>query len=206
MFKPECKDHPDAPHGFMRNESNNAGRYVCECEYWSPIDHMDDKDYEVGTLEDCEAFDRKRNMKYNLTVEEDPETGELVLPFTDEIIDELGWKVGDTIDWKDNHDGSFTLSKVDKVWVMVDTVFTYRMRYCVQAPATNPEYALDDVSMETAKEFSQLPIGEQIVSHRVVSEEEALAICDVDNDYCKEWTADHKIKTFFTKEGEKVEL
>jgi hypothetical protein len=121
-------------------------------------------------------------------------------------MEQVGWKIGDTIDWKNNHDGSFTLSKVDKVWVMVDTIFTYRMRYCVQAPATNPEYALDDVTMETAKEFSQLPIGEQIVSHRVVSEEEALAICDVDNDYCKEWTAEHKIKTFFTKEGEKVEL
>jgi hypothetical protein len=121
-------------------------------------------------------------------------------------MEQVGWKIGDTIDWKDNHNGSFTLSKVDKVWVMVDTVLTYRMRYCVQAPATNPEYALDDVSMETAKEFSQLPIGEHIVSHRVVTEAEAIAMCDVDNDYCKEWTSEKKIEVFFTKEGEKVQL
>jgi hypothetical protein len=31
-----CKDHPDAPHGFMRDASHSAGRYVCECESWEP--------------------------------------------------------------------------------------------------------------------------------------------------------------------------
>lgn len=29
-----CKTHPDAPHGFLRNASHNADRYVCECEHW----------------------------------------------------------------------------------------------------------------------------------------------------------------------------
>ena len=29
-----CKPHPDAPHGFLRNASHNADRYVCECEHW----------------------------------------------------------------------------------------------------------------------------------------------------------------------------
>jgi hypothetical protein len=90
----------------------------------------------------------------------------------------------------------------DKVWVMVECIQSYRMRYCVEAPATNPEYALDDVTMHTPKEFSQLPLSEQIVSHRVISQEEALKICDVDNDYCSGWTDEQKIKAFFTKEGE----
>lgn len=90
----------------------------------------------------------------------------------------------------------------DKVWVMVDTISTFRMRYVIEAPASNPEYALDDVTMETAKEFSQEWLGEQIVSHRVVSEEEALAVCDVDNSYLKSWTKEDKIKNLFTKEGE----
>ena len=31
-----CKEHPDAPHGFNRNASHAAGRYVCECEHWEP--------------------------------------------------------------------------------------------------------------------------------------------------------------------------
>ena len=32
----QCSDHPDAPHGFDRNASHNAERYVCECEGWEP--------------------------------------------------------------------------------------------------------------------------------------------------------------------------
>ena len=133
----------------------------------------------IAELEDT----HERTDSYTVKLEEDEKTGDLLLPFTPEILDEVGWKIGDNVNWKDNDDGSFTLSKVDNVWVMVDTVLTYRMRYCVQTPATNPEYALDDVTTETAKEFSQLSIGEQIVSHRIVSEEEAITMCDVDNDY-----------------------
>lgn len=90
----------------------------------------------------------------------------------------------------------------DKVWVMVDTVLTYRMRYCIEAPAENPEYALDDVTMETAKEFSQLYLGEQIASYRVVSEEDALTQFDVDNNYLAAWTNEDKIRVGFTREGE----
>jgi hypothetical protein len=90
----------------------------------------------------------------------------------------------------------------DKVWVLVDCISTFRMRYMVEAPASNPEYALDDVTMQTAKEFSQEHIGEQIISHRVMTTEEALVQCDLDNDYCSDWTDAQKMKAFFTKEGE----
>jgi len=31
-----CSRHPDAPHGFGRNGSHSAGRYVCQCEGWTP--------------------------------------------------------------------------------------------------------------------------------------------------------------------------
>jgi hypothetical protein len=72
----------------------------------------------------------------------------------------------------------------------------------VQAPADHPEYALDDVTMQTAKEFSQLDIGETIVSHRVISHDDALKLCDEDNNYTNGWTEEHKVKSFFTKEGE----
>ena len=33
-----CSDHPDAPHGFVRNASHMAGHYVCECSGWTPPD------------------------------------------------------------------------------------------------------------------------------------------------------------------------
>lgn len=94
----------------------------------------------------------------------------------------------------------------DKVWVMVEAISQFRMRYMVEAPADHPEYALDDVTMQTAKEFSQEWLGETIVSHRVMSSTaEALVQCDLDNDYCSSWDDEQKIKVFFTKEGEKVE-
>ena len=41
-----CNTHPDAPHGFNRNASHNAGRYVCDCEGWTP-EPMNGADHEV---------------------------------------------------------------------------------------------------------------------------------------------------------------
>ena len=38
---PPCNPHPDAPHGFGRNASHNAGRYVCDCEGWVPDSKTD---------------------------------------------------------------------------------------------------------------------------------------------------------------------
>ena len=88
---------------------------------------------------------------------------------------------------------------------MVEAVSTFRMRYLVETPEDHPEYALDTVTMNEAKEFSQEHLGEQIVSHRVVSMDEALKICDVDNYYCIKWNDEQKVNAFFTKDGEKVE-
>ena len=33
---PTCKHSPYAPHGYNRQASHNAGRYVCDCEGWQP--------------------------------------------------------------------------------------------------------------------------------------------------------------------------
>ena len=77
-------------------------------------------------------------------------------------------------------------------YVMVDTVSMFRMRYVVEVPdnvgeeiyfkdgtrsfpCTPEEYASDTVVCEEAKEFSQYHIGENIVSTREVTLEEAVA-------------------------------
>jgi hypothetical protein len=145
---------------------------------------------------------------WTVSLDEDPETGELILPFSDEMLEGLGWTEGDTLVWTDRGDGSWSLSKKqeEKEWVMVETVQQFRHRYMVEVPVGKAEWALDTVVMEDAKEFSQLHLGETIVSHRVVTQEEALAICDIDNDYVKSWTDELKMKSFFTKDGEKVEI
>jgi len=53
-------------------------------------------------------------MKTNwtITVEEDPETGECILPFPEDFLEQAGWKEGDTLNWEDNGDGSWSLTKV----------------------------------------------------------------------------------------------
>lgn len=54
------------------------------------------------------------NKSWTITVEEDPETGDMVLPFTDEILEAVGWKIGDVIKWEVNDNGSWTLRKKDE--------------------------------------------------------------------------------------------
>ena len=51
------------------------------------------------------------NKRWTVTLEEDPETKELILPFTDEMLKGLGWKEGDTLTWSDLGDGSWSLAK-----------------------------------------------------------------------------------------------
>ena len=46
-----------------------------------------------------------------LEVKEDPDSGDCVIEFNDEILEAAGWKFGDVIIWKDNGDGSWTLTK-----------------------------------------------------------------------------------------------
>lgn len=51
------------------------------------------------------------SKSWTLAIEQDPETGDLILPFTQEILDELQWKEGDVLEWIDNKDGSWSLEK-----------------------------------------------------------------------------------------------
>ena len=88
---------------------------------------------------------------------------------------------------------------MEKEWVLVETVSMFRMRYMVEVPKGKSEYALDTVTCQEAVEFSQKHIDEVIVSHRTVTEEEALAVFDIDNNYLTTWDKERKIETHFTK-------
>lgn len=41
----------------------------------------------------------------------DDGSGDLVLPLSDEFMAEAGWSIGDTVEWIDNNDGTWTLRK-----------------------------------------------------------------------------------------------
>jgi len=51
---------------------------------------------------------------WTLEVQVDPETGEQILEFPDDLMESAGWKEGDVLQWIDNKDGSWTLRKKDE--------------------------------------------------------------------------------------------
>ncbi len=52
------------------------------------------------------------NMKsWTLQIEEDPETGDGILTFPPDLLEEAGWKEGDILEWIDKGDGSWQLLK-----------------------------------------------------------------------------------------------
>lgn len=50
-----------------------------------------------------------------LDVVEDPLTGDLLLQLTDELCNELGWNVGDTLVWEELPNNSWSVRKKDNV-------------------------------------------------------------------------------------------
>lgn len=82
--------------------------------------------------------------------------------------------------------------------ILVETVSMFRMRYVVEVPRGKSEYALDTVTMQEATLFSQKHLDETIVSHRPISLNDALLLCNNENDYAVDWTDTKKIETFFT--------
>ena len=124
-----------------------------------------------------------------------------VTPFSCEQTDDTPFVFPVSSPWIDDEqeEASDHITKNDTVLVMVECVSQFRQRYVIEVDAEYPEYALDDVAMERYKEFSQVHLGEVIVSHRVVSVDEVLAICDEDNAYVKSWSDEKKLQVFVTE-------
>jgi hypothetical protein len=73
---PPCKTHPDAPHGFDRNASHSADRYVCECEGWEPVDNVYMSEERVHKTEESihepVCFLRETSWSYEIAPWDDP--------------------------------------------------------------------------------------------------------------------------------------
>ena len=53
---------------------------------------------------------------WTLNVEEaDDGSGDAILTFPPDLLEQAGWKEGDTIKWVDQKDGSWQLKKVDTI-------------------------------------------------------------------------------------------
>ena len=56
--------------------------------------------------------DIKPAMRYTAILEEDPDTGDLMMPLPEDLLKDLGWDIGDTLTWNvDEATGRITLTK-----------------------------------------------------------------------------------------------
>lgn len=128
-------------------------------------------------------------------------SGNLILPLGDEVMKEVGWEIGDTIEWSDNGDGSWTMSKKVKTkLVLVDTVSSFRLRYVVEIPEdASEEIAHDFVLNGDPKELSQVHTKEEVVGSRVVTDKQYLKVFDSDNEYLSSWPDEMKLDKFINR-------
>ena len=56
----------------------------------------------------------EEKKSWTVIIEEDPETGDAILPLPQEMLDEVGWKSGDNLNWIDRGDGSWEIRKVEE--------------------------------------------------------------------------------------------
>jgi hypothetical protein len=132
-------------------------------------------------------------MKWTLPIQEN-ENGEMYIELNDEIMSQTGLDVGDTLSWKDNKDGSFSLTKAEGDLYIVESISMFRIRHVVRAK--NAEHAMDEVVCDDGdlKEFSQKHIDHNIIDARKITREEFLTLFDQDNAYLSSWTEDKKLE------------
>lgn len=54
--------------------------------------------------------EQKSETTWIIDLEEDPETGDLIMPLPDALLEAQGWRIGDTLVW-DFQNGAATLTK-----------------------------------------------------------------------------------------------
>ena len=52
--------------------------------------------------------------RYEVITQEDPETGDLLMPIPPQLLKELGWKEGDEIEFGTDDSGNYILKRVEK--------------------------------------------------------------------------------------------
>lgn len=54
------------------------------------------------------------NVRYEVITQEDPESGDIIVPIPPHLLKEMNWKEGDELDIQVGEDGRITLTKVNK--------------------------------------------------------------------------------------------
>ena len=54
----------------------------------------------------------KENIRYEVITQEDPETGDMIIPLPPQLFRQLGWKEGDNIDFQIDDKGKVIIKKL----------------------------------------------------------------------------------------------
>ena len=54
------------------------------------------------------------DAKWTVNIEEDPDTGDLLLPFPEDMLESMGWQEGDTLSWNIDENNNISLTKASK--------------------------------------------------------------------------------------------
>ena len=134
---------------------------------------------------------------FSLTVQQDPDTGDLFVRLPPELLATMDWREGDRLEYVVREGECLELinhckaerdrlvqneqpEQPDMPLFIVETVLSHRMRYAVRARSA--EHAMDIITMEEANEFDQNFLGEQIFSTRQVSIDEFLNSAELPTD------------------------
>jgi len=52
------------------------------------------------------------HVRYEVIAQEDPDTGDLLLPIPPKLLESMAWKEGDTIDFAIDENGRYILKKI----------------------------------------------------------------------------------------------
>ena len=61
-----------------------------------------------------ESYKKIRDNQWILTVQENGKDRELYVQFPESVINQMGWSEGDTLEWLDNGDGSWTIQQTNQ--------------------------------------------------------------------------------------------
>ena len=54
---------------------------------------------------------KQEQVTWEVITQEDPTTGDLMLPLPNELLARMGWQEGDTLDWQTDANGRWIISK-----------------------------------------------------------------------------------------------
>jgi bifunctional DNA-binding transcriptional regulator/antitoxin component of YhaV-PrlF toxin-antitoxin module len=99
------------------------------------------------------------------------ENGDIILPLPLEVLEELGWDEGTTLEWKDNGNGSFSLKKKETMLERIKSWLNWRGKSSYSAIKIN-SMTKEEVAAEEAKDLGSAfiePLNPKVVSEEAIN-------------------------------------